>query len=380
MRSGRFGGLIGLAAGLLLGLAPAGASTAGKRPTPDRRAEAVVLQFAEGKAVLSGRDRSKIRHLPVQALHPGEAILVVGYTDTSGSKRRNYALSYARAQAVRRIIIETLGVAPDKVLAIGRGSENPVAHNSGPQGRAENRRVEILRVRLADRRWKDMERPLDAKSRAAIEALVHRAQKALRCKRLQEALKLLQQARARGGARLGIWQSVYGIGGYYAHAPFSEIKAHLTAALRMNPFDRDARDYLGRAEARDKVRRGLVTADMGRSEHDAIAIDADAQAYEYLRLFQVQPLSRAESASAALMVWTCRDARGRLVHYYFDRSKVLAWLFTAAPKTVAPHMAPAAPAGPAEQAENADTPSAASDQRSAAPRIWNSRVFKAARR
>jgi OmpA family len=376
MRSARFGRIIGLTTGLVLGLALAGTGLAGQQTPSGGKAEPVVLQFAEGQTVLSRRARSEIRRLPVKALPSGEKIFVVGYADTSGSKSRNYILSYERARAVRRVIIDTLGVHPDQVLAVGRGSENPLADNGRSKGRAENRRVEIRLVRMVDSSWENLPTPVNAKEAAAIEALVHHAKEALRRKRLPDAFQFLRLARNRGGAQIGIWQCVYGISEYYAQAPFNEIKDHLTAALRMNPFDRDARDYLGRAEARDKVGRDQVTADMGRSEHDAIAVDSDEQAYEYLRLFQVQPLSRVQSPSTALMVWACRDAQGRPVRYYFDRSDVMAWAFTDDQVTAAADIAPEASPGRSVRAENADPSPPADKKRFTAQRLWNSRVFR----
>ncbi len=74
--------------------------------------------------------------------HPEMVVEVAGYTDNTGSRAFNERLSYRRAKAVRSYLI-TKGVAPANLIAKGYGPANPVASNSTPEGRAENRRVEL---------------------------------------------------------------------------------------------------------------------------------------------------------------------------------------------------------------------------------------------
>lgn len=369
MRWVRFGCITGLAAGLLFGWTFAAAGRTGRqdrRTAPD--AEPIVLQFATNKAALDERERSEIRRLANgRILRAGEKIIVVGLTDASGDRSHNYTLSYRRAQAVRHVLIRALNADPDTILAVGRGTENPVADNDRPEGRVLNRRVEIYRVRMSDKRWDGSPPPIDAEQAATIETLVHRAQDALRRKQLRHSLQLLQKARALGGERMSAWHTAFGISGYYANAPASRVKAHLMTALRMDPFDRDARDYLGRLAAREKVAQDVVAAGMGKTPQNAIPVESDAQAYEYLRLFQVEPFSRVTSVHTPLVGWRCRDDRGRPVVYYFDRSGVLAWAFASD--------ADAAAARPAQSVRPVDSASM-DDGRPADRRVWNSRIFK----
>lgn len=70
-------------------------------------------------------------------------IVVEGHTDSQGSKDFNLNLSRQRAQAVRDYLTSH-GVAADRVQAEGFGSAQPVGDNGTPQGRANNRRVEIV--------------------------------------------------------------------------------------------------------------------------------------------------------------------------------------------------------------------------------------------
>lgn len=74
---------------------------------------------------------------------PDTSVLVVGHTDNTGSASYNQALSERRANAVAAVIRDS-GVPAWRVSAVGRGLTQPVASNATPQGRAQNRRVEII--------------------------------------------------------------------------------------------------------------------------------------------------------------------------------------------------------------------------------------------
>ncbi|HMJ53975.1 MAG TPA: OmpA family protein [Polyangiaceae bacterium] len=70
-------------------------------------------------------------------------ILVEGHTDAQGSDAANLELSTARAQNVRDYLVSH-GVPADRIRALGLGETRPVADNNTPEGRANNRRVEII--------------------------------------------------------------------------------------------------------------------------------------------------------------------------------------------------------------------------------------------
>jgi outer membrane protein OmpA-like peptidoglycan-associated protein len=74
---------------------------------------------------------------------PDSKIMVAGYTDSQGGQAYNMELSQHRADAVRSFLVSH-GVAPDRVSAQGFGPSQPVADNASPEGRADNRRVEIV--------------------------------------------------------------------------------------------------------------------------------------------------------------------------------------------------------------------------------------------
>jgi outer membrane protein OmpA-like peptidoglycan-associated protein len=74
---------------------------------------------------------------------PDSKITVAGYTDSQGGQAYNQDLSQHRAEAVRTFLVSH-GVASDRITAQGFGPSQPVADNASPEGRADNRRVEIV--------------------------------------------------------------------------------------------------------------------------------------------------------------------------------------------------------------------------------------------
>jgi len=75
--------------------------------------------------------------------HPGLNLTIEGYTDNVGSETFNQTLSEQRANAVRDYLVQQ-GLDPATITAKGFGMAMPVASNDTPQGRQQNRRVEII--------------------------------------------------------------------------------------------------------------------------------------------------------------------------------------------------------------------------------------------
>lgn len=73
----------------------------------------------------------------------GHPVVVEGYTDSRGSQTTNLALSQRRAESVRGYLVSR-GVPQGAISARGMGSDRPVADNANAEGRANNRRVEIV--------------------------------------------------------------------------------------------------------------------------------------------------------------------------------------------------------------------------------------------
>lgn len=77
------------------------------------------------------------------AAYPDRNIVVEGHTDATGSDATNQALSQQRADAVRQYL-ERRGVPADRMRSVGRGESAPVSSNDTAEGRATNRRVEVI--------------------------------------------------------------------------------------------------------------------------------------------------------------------------------------------------------------------------------------------
>ena len=74
---------------------------------------------------------------------PEKQLLIEGYTDSVGSDAMNRELSMRRADAVKSALVQR-GVNPSRMVAQGYGESFPVATNASPEGRAMNRRVEVV--------------------------------------------------------------------------------------------------------------------------------------------------------------------------------------------------------------------------------------------
>lgn len=107
------------------------------------------LMFASGKAEVQDKGKEALEVLArVLKKNPEFEILVEGHTDNvpiSTSKfKDNWDLSVARATSMVRLLENEHGLNPDRLTASGRGEHEPKASNDTPQGRAKNRRTEII--------------------------------------------------------------------------------------------------------------------------------------------------------------------------------------------------------------------------------------------
>src|SRR5207249_3497710 len=112
--------------------------------TPERTP--VILRgvtFETGRAVLQ-LESFTVLNIVAQSLvaNPAIRLEIAGYTDGTGSAATNLRLSQARAEVVRAYLVSR-GVSPTRMIARGYGASNPIAVNTTPEGRAQNRRVEL---------------------------------------------------------------------------------------------------------------------------------------------------------------------------------------------------------------------------------------------
>jgi outer membrane protein OmpA-like peptidoglycan-associated protein len=77
-------------------------------------------------------------------IYPGAHVVIEGHTDSSGDATINKALSQRRAEAIRQYLAANLNLDPSTIEAVGYGEGRPIANNETEEGRALNRRVDIV--------------------------------------------------------------------------------------------------------------------------------------------------------------------------------------------------------------------------------------------
>jgi outer membrane protein OmpA-like peptidoglycan-associated protein len=100
--------------------------------------------FASGQSALRAEARDNLQKvIDLINANPGASVLIEGHTDSQGSANLNQVLSQRRAEAVRDALIQK-GVDGSRLRAVGLGKDRPVADNGTAEGRARNRRVEVV--------------------------------------------------------------------------------------------------------------------------------------------------------------------------------------------------------------------------------------------
>lgn len=103
--------------------------------------------FPSGKSEIESRNFSLLNKIS-QAISnfPNAKIVVSGHTDSIGDEKLNLTLSKERAEKVSSFLQEIGNVSPERLSSTGYGKTMPVANNETEEGRAANRRVEVLIV------------------------------------------------------------------------------------------------------------------------------------------------------------------------------------------------------------------------------------------
>jgi outer membrane protein OmpA-like peptidoglycan-associated protein len=110
------------------------------------RVEFPGIYFAFNSADLNpASDRAIASLAAILSRHPDWTATLEGHTDSIGSQASNLALSQRRVDAVRRRLIEEHKVSPARLKTAGIGSARPRESNATIEGRARNRRVELVR-------------------------------------------------------------------------------------------------------------------------------------------------------------------------------------------------------------------------------------------
>jgi len=113
----------------------------------DSRGTVITLDgsvlFVSGKSELLPIARQKLDEVAKALNDSDQQVTIEGHTDSNGNDDSNLRLSQARADSVRAYLIQQ-GVKAERIQAIGKGETQPIASNDTAEGRANNRRVEII--------------------------------------------------------------------------------------------------------------------------------------------------------------------------------------------------------------------------------------------
>jgi outer membrane protein OmpA-like peptidoglycan-associated protein len=100
--------------------------------------------FASGQTTLVEGGRSSLAEVvDLLQTEPDKKIRVEGHTDSLGDAEANLQLSEQRAQAVLEALV-SMGVSSERISALGMGEDFPIASNEDEEGRARNRRVDVI--------------------------------------------------------------------------------------------------------------------------------------------------------------------------------------------------------------------------------------------
>ncbi|MEM9557869.1 MAG: OmpA family protein [Acidobacteriota bacterium] len=105
------------------------------------------IRFDPGKATLGSTAAGALAEVAkLLRSDPHLRLRIEGHTDDRGSSSSNLALSVRRAEAVLKNLVEVQGIDAGRLEAAGRGAEQPVSKNDTAAGRAQNRRVDLVKL------------------------------------------------------------------------------------------------------------------------------------------------------------------------------------------------------------------------------------------
>jgi outer membrane protein OmpA-like peptidoglycan-associated protein len=117
-----------------------------KQLTQEKRAITYGIYFDFNRDTLKPESEPVLKEI-AQAMrdNPGWELTVEGHTDNVGGDSYNLELSRRRAAAVKQALVSEYNITPDRLLTGGFGASRPVETNDTLEGRARNRRVELVR-------------------------------------------------------------------------------------------------------------------------------------------------------------------------------------------------------------------------------------------
>ncbi|HYA31211.1 MAG TPA: OmpA family protein [Thermodesulfovibrionales bacterium] len=103
------------------------------------------VHFAFDKSLIRAGDEKELKKaIAFIKKYPGYKVKLEGHTDGIGTDKYNQRLSERRAEAVKNYLVSQGAARKDKISTVGYGKTKPVASNDTKEGRAKNRRTEVL--------------------------------------------------------------------------------------------------------------------------------------------------------------------------------------------------------------------------------------------
>lgn len=105
----------------------------------------ISLSFPVGKSTIEPENFGLLAKVQNAIKNfPKSTIVIEGHTDSYGSDKKNLELSQERASAVKQYILANMNLEPTKVMSFGYGETKPIANNETKEGRAKNRRIDLI--------------------------------------------------------------------------------------------------------------------------------------------------------------------------------------------------------------------------------------------
>ncbi|HKQ80892.1 MAG TPA: OmpA family protein [Steroidobacteraceae bacterium] len=103
------------------------------------------INFGVGRSTIAAASEALLKKVQEAiARFPNASFVVEGHTDANGSDSQNLLLSQDRADAVKDYLVRNAGVNVERISSIGYGEARPVASNETSEGRARNRRIDLI--------------------------------------------------------------------------------------------------------------------------------------------------------------------------------------------------------------------------------------------